>query len=194
MKKKMPEETSRWKLYAALLLFIVTFAGAALYIRGRTAPPSPENASRADNPERGGRPEPPTPEEREEMFKSTMNQLNLTQDQQKQIEKLGPPPFMAGRRGDRDEDNRETRRQEFGEWREKMGEILTEEQQEKLRSQMRRRFSERRNQVMERLSPQDQEALRRRFENRFGGMGDRPGGPPGERRAGGDRQQDERNR
>ncbi len=109
----------------------------------------------------------PSPEQMRERMKEMFEELNLTEEQKQQIEKIQPP----------------TNKEDFRQVRQKMEEILTEEQQEQLRQRMRRGKQGKRGEVMSRLSPEDQQALQARFERR---MGRRPRGDREEGRERGD--------
>ena len=148
------------------LMGIGYYAWSTLHQYSAGLPPEPteQTASVTSRPMR-----PPSPEEMRQNFTKMLGQLNLNDDQQKQIDALmnqGMP----------------TSREEFQSRREQLESILTPEQNEQLHQAFRQRMNQRMEEARQKLSPEDFKALQKRMEERRarfqGGGGNRPSGPP----------------
>ncbi|MCX7014496.1 MAG: hypothetical protein NTW86_18425 [Candidatus Sumerlaeota bacterium] len=142
--------------YSRRNLAIVALACAVIllawYAWNRLTPyrrglPADEAQTSASQPAFG----PPSPEEREERMAGMMNQLNLSEEQKRQIEALGPPQPDAGP----------------GQRREQMARILTSEQLAKFDGGRSQRMQQKLAESKRYLSPQGYQELKERMERRY---------------------------
>jgi Spy/CpxP family protein refolding chaperone len=130
----------------------------APYRRGLTAP---EQQTAASQPQFG----PPSPEEREQRMAEMMGQLDLTEQQKKQIEALGTPEPGTGSGS--------------GQRREQMARILTPEQMAKFDGGRSQRMQQKLGESKRYLSPQDYQTMKERMERRKQQGGEFRGGGGG---------------
>ncbi|MCC6545838.1 hypothetical protein IT570_01625 [Candidatus Sumerlaeota bacterium] len=123
----------------------------------------------APSPAMGGRPGPPSPEDRARFRAEMEKDLALTPKQAAQIAALDKK--YDGREGD------------FRERREEMENILTTEQRDKMRGAMMSRMKAHMEERLKVLPESEKQAFMKKLEERMkngppGGFGHRPGGPP----------------
>jgi len=145
------------KSYVRRNVAILVLAGAVVFLGwygwSRMAPyrrglAAPEEKADASQPQFG----PPPPEEREERMAQMMNELDLTEEQKKQIEALGTPEPGSGAGS--------------GQRREQMARILTPEQMVKFDAGRGQRMQQKLGESKRYLSPEGYQTVKERMERR----------------------------
>ena len=153
---------------AALLVGSVVF----VYAQWKSTRPAPPPADERPIAEQRFAEQRPSREEMEQRRAEMFSELNLTPEQQEQIQALGTPEGRGM--------GREAGRARM----EAMREILTSEQREQMREQMTQRMRDRMSRQADVLPPDQREAFNRRLEERIE-QHQRffDGGPPGQQGA-----------